>query len=294
MFRPESDWTGQNAPGVERFAIDHRFSVRDVDADIRRFDWVAPCEGALSPARHYLDFSLTAPARGSLLSVDAWKEVRNAGEILYLPPDFAYWGKPALQQRRLLCIAIGEQFIEDIFESERSLRDLLPCANVQSPTLRRTLTAIASELIKPGFASAALLESMLVGVVVELARHSRNHDLPSATGNKASDRQVRRITDYVVANLSNTLGIAEIARECGMSTRHVARVFKDGTGVSLGDYIARSRIALAKKLLAADDLPIKEISWRCGFRSTSAFSAAFRASTKISPRNYRRGEAGLQ
>ena len=294
MFRPESDWTGQDAPGVEHFAIDHRFSVSDVDVDIRQFDWVARCEGPLSPARHYLDFSLTAVTRGSQLSVDAWKEVRNAGEILYLPPDFAYWGKPALQPRRLLCIAIGDQFIESIFETERPFCDLLPCADVQSVALRRMLNAIVDELTSPGFASATLLESMLVGVAVELARYSGNRDVSTATRNRGSDRQVRKITDYVMANLSQRLSIAEIARECGMSERHVARVFKDGTGVSIGDYIARSRVALAKELLAADDLRVKEISWRCGFRSTSAFSAAFRAATKMSPRDYRHGGALAQ
>lgn len=49
MIRPESDWVGQQVRGVERFAIERRFSVRGVDVDIRRFDWVSPSEGALSP-----------------------------------------------------------------------------------------------------------------------------------------------------------------------------------------------------------------------------------------------------
>lgn len=72
-----------------------------------------------------------------------------------------------------------------------------------------------------------------------------------------------------------------------MSVRHVARVFRDGTGVSLGEFVARSRIALAKELLRNDGARIKEISWRCGFSSTSAFSAAFRAATGQTPKDFR-------
>lgn len=289
MFRPESDWTDQNVAGVERFAIDRRFSIRGVDVDIRRFDWVSPCEGPFSPAKHYIDFSLAGPIRRSQLSVDAWQAVRRAGDILYLSPQHAYWGKPALERRRLLCIAISQEFIEHVFEAERPLDHLMPCADVQNPGLRRTLHSIAAELLAPGFASSILLEAMLVSAVVELSRLQREPAGTSQAGSGATDRQVRRIIDYVMDNLSRPLSIAEIARECGLSTRHVARVFKDGTGLSLGDFIAQSRTALAKELLASDSLRIKEVAWRCGFSSTSAFSAAFRAATAMTPRDYRQG-----
>ena len=289
MFRPESDWRGQNRPGVEGFAIERAFSVRGVDVDIRRFEWVSPCEVALSPAKHYLDFSLTTPSRRSLLEVDAWKGARPAGDILFLPRDFTYWGTPAIEERRLLCLAIGEDFLDDLFEGEQLFCDLLPCADIQRPTLRRTLEALAGELAMPGFATATLVESLIISLTVDLARYLHDRESAHAQAGSASERQVRRIVDYVMANLEGALGIGEIARECGISTRHVARIFKDISGVSLGEFVTRSRIALAKELLTGDTLQIKEISWRCGFRSTSAFSAAFRAATSVTPRDYREG-----
>lgn len=294
MFQPESDWTGQERFGVERFAIDRCVESADTTVDIRRFKWVAPSSGPLSPARHYLDYSLTPQTRRSLLKAEAWPDARYAGDILYLPPGHTYWGKPAMQERRLLCLALGDRFLADVFEDDRRPNALTPCANVQSGSLRRLLEALAAELMAPGFASDTLVDAMLTGVAVELVRHLRGEDPARHDAARANGRQLRAITDYVMDHLSSTINIADIARECGMSTRHVARTFRDATGFSLGEFVARSRIALAKELLAGDNTQIKEISGRCGFSSSSAFAASFRNATGTTPKEFRQGTARLQ
>jgi AraC family transcriptional regulator len=294
MIKPETDWFRQNSEVIENFSIDHAVSVRDSRIDIRRFEWVRPIRGYLAPENHYLDFSLTPDARRSVLKADAWREARHSGEVLYLPPGHHYWGEPALQRRHLLCVGLGRDFLQDLFEDDRALGAVLPSADIQNAQLRRYLQSLACELRTPGFASTTLLESMLIGTAVSLARHLHQikEDHLSLGGGGA--RQARRIADYVMENLSAPLGVAEIARACGLSTRHVSRIFKEANGVGIGEFVARSRIALAKELLASDQHPVKEISWRCGFSSTSAFSAAFRAATNRTPRAYRHDPAGMQ
>ena len=294
MFRPESDWSEQGLYGAEAFAIDRRVHASDATVDIRRFRWVTPSSGLLSPARHYLDYSLIPQTRQSLLKAEPWSDVRHSGDMLYLPPGYEYWGQPALQERHMLCVALGDNYLADLFEDDAPLAKLMPCADVQSAPLRRLLEGMAAELTTPGFGSDALVESMLTGVAVELVRHLQRTQDVLADVPHPNARQVRAITDYVMAHLSSPVSIAQIARACGMSTRHVARVFKEATGISLGEFVARSRIALAKELLERDHLPIKEISWQCGFSSTSAFSAAFRSATGRTPREFRTGAISLQ
>ncbi|XHS00742.1 hypothetical protein ACFB49_23420 [Sphingomonas sp. DBB INV C78] len=294
MFRPESDWTGQGREGVEAFAIDRRVVTNGAAVDIRRFRWVTPSSGSFSPARHYLDYSLTQQPRRSLLRTDAWADECYSGDILYLAPRHEYWGAPALQERRLLCVALDDDFLSDVFEDGDQAATLLPSADVRGGALRRLLEATAAELMAPGFASDALVGAMLVGIAVELARSLRQQDAAEKEASGVVMRQVRAITDYVMDNLSTTLNIADIGRACGLSTRHVARVFKEGTGISLGEFVARSRVALAKELLTRNNLQIKEVSWRCGFGSTAAFSAAFRQATGATPRAFRHGTSALQ
>lgn len=285
LIRPESDWSQQNREFVKDFEILARFASHDLTMDIRQYDWVRPSAGRLLPQRHYLDISLEGGKRRSVLRSDRWAEPQYSGSILYLPPDAIYWGEPALEPRKLLCLSFGNSFLSRVFEEENPLNDASPQADIQNTQLRRYLLAIASELASPGFAAGPLLESLAIGATVELARWSQLRADP--LNSMVLPHQAQRIEEYIRENLSSALSISDIGRACGMSTRNVARVFKQAKGVSIGDFIARCRIDLAKELLASDELRIKEVSWRCGFRSSSAFSAAFRTATGTTPRNFR-------
>ncbi len=294
MFQPESDWRGQDREGVDLFSIEKSFSRDDVCADIRRFDWVSPSSGMFSPARHYLNFSLIPQTRPSRVRAEGWSEDHYSGELLYLPPNRSYHGKPALGERRLLCVAMSEQYLGNILETAHGGAEFTPHTNLRSIALRRMLELLATELSAPGFASDVLIEASLVSIAVELARAMQEKDDDRLQALAPASRQIRTINDFILGNLSSQLSVSEIARECGMSTRHVARVFKASTGSSIGDFVARSRIALAKDLLSAGDVRIKEVSWRCGFQSTSAFCAAFRAATGKTPSEFRQGGVRLQ
>ena len=285
MFRPESDWTGQGRFGVQNFYIEAAATVRDAHVDVRHFDWVQPSSGVFSPEKHYLDYSLDGQPRRSMVSMGRPDRRAASGDILYMPPHRQYFGEPALQERHLVCVALGDEFLEELFDGEQPLNKMEPCADVQNISMRRLFAGLAAELRTPGFASQTLVESMLMGLAVELARHMGPRERGGLQSR--STRQVQNIIDYVMENLAAPLGVADIARDCNMSVRHVARVFKEGTGVSLGEFVARSRIALAKELLRNDGSRIKEISWRCGFNSTSAFSAAFRSATGQTPKDFR-------
>lgn len=65
MFRPESDWTGQERFGVNDFYIEAMATMGDAQVDVRHFNWVLPCTGVFSPEKHYLDYSLDSQPRRS-------------------------------------------------------------------------------------------------------------------------------------------------------------------------------------------------------------------------------------
>ena len=87
--------------------------------------------------------------------------------------------------------------------------------------------------------------------------------------------------------MANSLSIAGLAAECGISPRHLMRTFKASEGTTISDYIGLVRIAHAKARLSDSGDMIKLIAHECGFGSVAAFSAAFRKATGGSPREYR-------
>src|SRR3546814_14282826 len=111
----------------------------------------------------------------------------------------------------------------------------------------------------PGFASDMFVRSTMISAIIELARHlnvdRHSHRPPSAP----SVRQIRIVTDYIGDNLHRNLHIVDIARECGISTRNLARLFKSETGLPLGEYVTSHRIPKAHALIVSGMWRFKEM-----------------------------------
>lgn len=74
-------------------------------------------------------------------------------------------------------------------------------------------------------------------------------------------------------------------REIGASERTLARSFLAETGLSFGRWRARMRLSAALVDLAAGT-PVSRVARAVGYESTSAFVAAFRRETGVTPAAY--------
>jgi AraC family transcriptional regulator len=81
--------------------------------------------------------------------------------------------------------------------------------------------------------------------------------------------------------------MAELAALCGISDRHLRRLFKQTTRQTLHEFIRDSWVAEAKSLLCDTEAPLKEIASRMGFTDPGSFSMAFRRATGAAPRTFR-------
>jgi transcriptional regulator GlxA family with amidase domain len=79
-------------------------------------------------------------------------------------------------------------------------------------------------------------------------------------------------------NLHQDLSVGALAKKCGMSPRHFARVFAAEKGITPGTFVERSRVDAARALLESSNETIKEIAARCGFGSLDSMRRSF---TKI-------------
>jgi AraC family transcriptional regulator len=107
--------------------------------------------------------------------------------------------------------------------------------------------------------------------------------------------RLRRVTDYIDANLHRELRLAEVSAVVHMSPFHFARLFKRSTGVSPHRFMVRRRIDAARARLATQTLAIAEIGRSVGFRAPSHFATAFRRITGMTPTECRNAaSAGRQ
>ncbi|HWD03020.1 MAG TPA: GlxA family transcriptional regulator [Amycolatopsis sp.] len=101
-------------------------------------------------------------------------------------------------------------------------------------------------------------------------------------------RQVRDLTAFVAEHLAEDLGTPALARQAGVSTRQLTRLFDAHLGTTPGRYVRTVRAEHAARLLSGTDLPLAAIARRCGFGSTETLRQAFLDHFGTPPSAYRR------
>ena len=123
----------------------------------------------------------------------------------------------------------------------------------------------------------ALLEAVLAGMLRALEGQG---DRPG----EAEPSLVARCRVLVQNQLGEqTLGVGTLAQACGCTPDHLSAVFKKTTGESLLGHMERLRMERAQRLLADDDLSVKEIAWACGFASDGYFIKVFKRHQGLTP-----------
>jgi len=105
---------------------------------------------------------------------------------------------------------------------------------------------------------------------------------------------VHRAQDWIVANPTERPTLAGLAAVAGMSARNLTRVFRQSTGVSVGEFSSRVRLELAGGLLHDPHLTIEAVAERCGFESARQLRRLWRRAFGASPSEARPGASRQQ
>ncbi len=94
----------------------------------------------------------------------------------------------------------------------------------------------------------------------------------------------------IAAGALNDQRVVDLARELGVSERHLRRVMERELGVSPVELAQTLRLLLAKRLLTDTSLSVTRIAFASGFQSLRRFNAVFRARYGRSPTTVRRAQ----
>jgi AraC-like DNA-binding protein len=110
---------------------------------------------------------------------------------------------------------------------------------------------------------------------------------------KARDRRRAAETAlWIDANSHREIDLEGAAAEAGISPFHFLRLFANVLGVTPHQYLVRSRLRHAARLLANDDLPITDVAYDVGFGDLSNFVRTFHRAAGVSPRAFREASRG--
>jgi AraC-like DNA-binding protein len=159
--------------------------------------------------------------------------------------------------------------------------------------VRRAFEIMLAEQAEPDLGARALTETLMKQCLILALRSLARRDGEGAAlfVNRA-DPRLMRAAEAVMARPAAAHSVTELATVAGMSRSAFAKKFADTFRDSPMDFVQKTRLHHAARLLASTPMPVKLVASSVGFASRSHFSRAFRATYGCSPSDYRaRGEA---
>jgi AraC family transcriptional regulator len=130
--------------------------------------------------------------------------------------------------------------------------------------------------------SPLAIEGLTLELLAETVR------LASCIPERKAPGWLLKVRDLLHEKFAEHLTLDEIAESPGVHPAHLARVFRQIHGCTLGDYVRKLRIEFACRLLTTEDTPLVEIALAAGFSDQSHFSKTFRRHMGISPAEFKK------
>jgi AraC-like DNA-binding protein len=112
---------------------------------------------------------------------------------------------------------------------------------------------------------------------------------------EVSARHRRRAVEaaqWIEANSHQPIDLDAAAGEAGISPFHFLRLFANVLGVTPHQYLVRSRLRHAARLLADEDIAVTDIAYDVGFGDLSNFVRTFHRAAGLSPGSFRAAARG--
>lgn len=200
-----------------------------------------------------------------------------------LVPGTAEHAYTGLGDNRMLILDLGEDELAP--EDPQLLARLFDAPRY--PTLdadfQNLLSYAGSELMRYG--SDPLLTRALGGVLIR-ALHLRlfGEQKPLPTG----PLDLERLDSHIRNHLSRRITVAELAQIACLSPSHFHAQFKEAVGLTPHQYLLKTRLDSAARLLRETNMPLVRIAGECGFSSQSALTTAMRRYLGLTPKRLRR------
>jgi AraC family transcriptional regulator len=208
---------------------------------------------------------LTSPGVATTIVIDRPHLVR----FLAIPAEYL---RPYLQVAR----------DGDLFDFER-----LQVGGFENPFILDVVNRLWAEAERGDEVSRLFADGAILALTAELLREAARPALIARGGLAAW--QLRRVVEYMRANLASDVSLGELAELVSLSPHHFCRAFKGSTGLSPHSWFTRCRIERAKEMIGANpSVGLTEVALCVGFGSQSAFGTAFRRVTGTTPSAWRR------
>jgi transcriptional regulator GlxA family with amidase domain len=99
---------------------------------------------------------------------------------------------------------------------------------------------------------------------------------------------VNRSLAFMAKKFCQPIAVKDLVAISGLSRRGFFKAFEKHVGANPGAVLRHARLEYAKRLLTGQDLKLKAIAQRCGYRRKNTFCVAFQRTTGMAPKQFQR------
>jgi AraC-like DNA-binding protein len=153
--------------------------------------------------------------------------------------------------------------------------------------LSNTLIGLYRDAIRIAEKESIGCQQLLAGIVTHMLGHILYKNKRNNDGSNRTEDIINEARQLMRERVHHTLRAKDISDSLGVGYSWFRQSFKQITGISPAQYIARLLISRAKEMLMAENHTITEVAYLLGFESVGQFSTTFRKIEGSTPRQFR-------
>lgn len=219
--------------------------------------------------------------------------VSHTGSAVHGDIDIIPVGVPALwrmhdENDRALLMVLPPALLDTVAQDSAHSVELRNRFMVRDRQLESIAWAMKSELEMGSPSGELFLDGLAQSAAARLVAGHSSVAVEERRYGGLDGRRLKRILEFIEANLSEELSLSRLAAVAEMSTSHFRAGFRDSVGAPVHQYVIERRVERAKSLLMHEEQTIAEIALAAGFTHQSHLARHMQRATGFSPLEMRR------
>lgn len=248
------------------------------------------------------ELNLILNAGGAKRIVGDHIEVIDDVELVLVGPNLYHaWFTHNADSKQITELTI--QFHRDLFEDRLLRRNQLSFIKLMFDKAQRGIlfSHETSERLKPrllqleqknGFDSVLELFSILHDLSTSRNMRTLSNYSSGSEQLNYNSRRIEKVFEYMNANYSRSIALAEVAKVANMPETSFSRFIKKRIGNTFVDSLNEIRLGHATRMLIDTTYNVAEVAYKCGFSNMSNFNRTFKKHKGCTPKEFRSNFSG--
>ena len=160
----------------------------------------------------------------------------------------------------------------------------------RSKEFHEIFSKIYTEYSKREVGFMSMIRAHLIELITLIFREINRKTLSDITNEQRE--VINKAIDYMKHNFNTRINLDDIVADVFLSKDYFRQLFKKTTGTSITDFVQKTRVDEAKRLLLTTNRTVYDIAGSCGFTDIKFFYKTFRKITGKTPGEFKKQKEG--